>query len=168
MGKDVDAGLAQGIEGNIGLAETAGQTLGKSVIEGIKAGLEGITECVTIVEQLINKLTELGALNPKLNVDKSSITEASGAIDGLKAKFTDENADYTVNWVENGSMPAPPSDASATYTIRYKTIGGSTIGFGDTVSIATGNFGPARSKGTLMGELGPELVVSNGRYFVAG
>jgi len=32
----------------------------------------------------------------------------------------------------------------------------------------TGNIGLAKSKGTLMGELGPELVVSNGRYFVAG
>ena len=31
---------------------------------------------------------------------------------------------------------------------------------------ATGNF--AMSQGTLMGELGPELVVSNGHYFVAG
>ena len=28
--------------------------------------------------------------------------------------------------------------------------------------------GPAHAQGTLMGELGPELVVSNGRYFVAG
>lgn len=34
--------------------------------------------------------------------------------------------------------------------------------------MAKGNFGLAHAKGTLMGELGPELVVSNGRYFVAG
>jgi len=36
--------------------------------------------------------------------------------------------------------------------------------------MATGNLGVAKAKGTstLMGELGPELVVSNGRYFVAG
>ena len=33
------------------------------------------------------------------------------------------------------------------------------------VGLATGN---ARAAGTLMGELGPELVVQNGRYFVAG
>lgn len=33
---------------------------------------------------------------------------------------------------------------------------------------ATGNVGVANAKGTLMGELGPELVVSHGRYFVAG
>ena len=32
----------------------------------------------------------------------------------------------------------------------------------------TGNVGVAHAAGTLMGELGPELVVSNGRYFVAG
>ena len=35
-------------------------------------------------------------------------------------------------------------------------------------SKATGNLGLAKAGGTLMGELGPELVVSNGRYFVAG
>ena len=33
---------------------------------------------------------------------------------------------------------------------------------------ATGNIGLANAKGTLMGELGPELVVSKGRYFVVG
>lgn len=33
---------------------------------------------------------------------------------------------------------------------------------------ATGTIGLAKSKGTLMGELGPELVVSKGRYFVVG
>ena len=33
---------------------------------------------------------------------------------------------------------------------------------------ATGNIGLAKAAGTLMGELGPELVVSNGRYFVVG
>jgi len=33
---------------------------------------------------------------------------------------------------------------------------------------ATGNVGRARAQGTLMGELGPELVVSNGHYFVVG
>ena len=39
--------------------------------------------------------------------------------------------------------------------------GGATTG-------ATGTIGLAYSKGTLMGELGPELVVSKGRYFVVG
>lgn len=33
---------------------------------------------------------------------------------------------------------------------------------------AIGNIGSAMATGTLMGELGPELVVSGGRYFVAG
>ena len=33
---------------------------------------------------------------------------------------------------------------------------------------AAGTLGLAQSKGTLMGELGPELVVSKGRYFVVG
>ena len=33
---------------------------------------------------------------------------------------------------------------------------------------AAGTIGLAKAQGTLMGELGPELVVSNGRYFVVG
>ena len=38
------------------------------------------------------------------------------------------------------------------------------------VALAKGNQGPALARGrrTLMGELGPELVVSNGRYFTVG
>jgi len=39
---------------------------------------------------------------------------------------------------------------------------------GEGVPGATGTIGLAKSKGTLMGELGPELVVSKGRYFVVG
>jgi len=48
-------------------------------------------------------------------------------------------------------------------TYRIHTIGGLR-------PFATGNIGLAKAAGTptLMGELGPELVVSNGRYFVAG
>ena len=37
-----------------------------------------------------------------------------------------------------------------------------------TRSDAKGNVGNAKAQGTLMGELGPELVVQNGRYFIAG
>jgi len=33
---------------------------------------------------------------------------------------------------------------------------------------STGNVALAAGTKTLMGELGPELVVSNGRYFIAG
>jgi len=36
------------------------------------------------------------------------------------------------------------------------------------VSYAKGNKALAGGRSTLMGELGPELVVSNGRYFVVG
>ena len=70
--------------------------------------------------------------------------------------------------------PQPPS---GTITIHFHSTGidGPVPGGGK----AAGNFGlasgtlgritgPAHARSTLMGELGPELVVSNGRYFVAG
>lgn len=54
-----------------------------------------------------------------------------------------------------------------TAKVKFEKIGDS----GGTIAGVTGNvdhFGTAFAKGTLMGELGPELVVSGGRYFLAG
>ena len=85
----------------------------------------------------------------------------------------DEAADYIIDIIQNGSIPSL-HDQHATYVIDY-VIRGATAGIKGIMAGlgnggATGNFGLAKVKGTqtLMGELGPELVVSNGRYFVAG
>ena len=71
-----------------------------------------------------------------------------------------------------------PGDMTATVTWNGKK-GSGYFPSGDGGGGAAGNFGlasgtlsritgPAHARSTLMGELGPELVVSNGRYFVAG
>ena len=80
--------------------------------------------------------------------------------------ITNQNATYTIRNEQEGVRAADIKDQSATYTVKYRTIGTPPSvpqSYG-----ATGNFGLAKAQGTLMGELGPELVVSNGRYFVAG
>jgi len=136
------------------------------------------------LEDVVTLLTNIGSSITEIKINDEGITKASGELDTLKGKMTPESTTYTIT-VNADPIPAPPSDASATYTITVKTIGGGGGGLptvdkpGATGSknlpgtrtlstCATGNFGLAKSKGTLMGELGPELVVSNGRYFVAG
>jgi len=53
-------------------------------------------------------------------------------------------------------------------TIHAKVDSNEGVGATGTIGLALGTLGIARAAGTLMGELGPELVVSNGHYFVAG
>ena len=68
----------------------------------------------------------------------------------------------TYNVQQNGDTPGPAGPFHVDYFIRKH---GSVP-----MPQATGNIGLAKAAGTptLMGELGPELVVQNGHYFVAG
>ena len=65
----------------------------------------------------------------------------------------------TINWKNNWSKPNTGSNDNGGGENKNQTKSIGNIG------LAIGN---ARAAGTLMGELGPELVVQNGRYFVAG
>ena len=79
------------------------------------------------------------------------------AIDGRVAKTTIITYKKTVE--EGASTSTTSSGNSSTKKPNFKT---------NYVVDARGNVGTANAKGTLMGELGPELVVSKGRYFVVG
>lgn len=94
---------------------------------------------------------------------QSAVTSAA---ESLKAKISADTSPL-VSAVSSVKLPD--------LTVRIKgkyvgTEGGPTSGeiTGSTSVEATGNLGQANAKGTLMGELGPELVVSDGRYFVVG
>ena len=94
---------------------------------------------------------------------QSAVTSAA---ESLKAKISADTSPL-VSAVSSIKLPD--------LTVRVKgkyvgTEGGPTSGeiTGSTSVEVTGNLGHANAKGTLMGELGPELVVSNGRYFVVG
>lgn len=102
------------------------------------------------------------------NPDESTTT-IKGTIDyetgEVEKPSKDElTANGTVHW-ENDYTPLVVNDIS-------KTVHWTNVNDGEPAVGATGNFGLAKgtalAQGTLMGELGPELVVSNGRYFVAG
>lgn len=64
--------------------------------------------------------------------------------------------------LENGGRPYIANVQARVTAPRGPLTGDSSYG------TAAGTLGLAKSKGTLMGELGPELVVSKGRYFVVG
>jgi len=66
------------------------------------------------------------------------------------------------------TVEATVSSAKGNVGRSKAPIGGKESKFTSYAIDATGTVGLAKSKGTLMGELGPELVVSKGRYFVVG
>ena len=171
-GHYVVEGLAIGITEQSSIAEEAGQELGKSIIESIKIGLEGISECIEIINTLIEQIGQLGENTPKLQIDT---TTAESQLEELKNKFS------IIDTMQNITTEGGVYDIGDFTTIQYiqtQRIGGGGGGSNEEVQdrktgitispTATGNIGLAKSKGTLMGELGPELVVSNGHYFVAG
>ena len=85
-----------------------------------------------------------------------SLNGLSGAAAAAAAALGNIQVNVSVN-VSGGSPGGTSGDSN-----------GSTSNQANVVPDAKGTIGLANAKGTLMGELGPELVVSNGRYFVVG
>ena len=102
---------------------------------------------------------------PEVDPGEGTVNYTTGSVEKLPLQIGSGKVNYSVGNVEI------PTDVVATGTINYKLGNVATPEGGDT-SEATGNVGlasgNARAGGTLMGELGPELVVSKGRYFVVG
>lgn len=107
------------------------------------------TDADTKISETDTALTNLanGTYSPTISVDN---TGALNAISAVETKLTELNG-KVVNTTVN------------TKTYNQVITSDENGAFG-----ATGNFGLAKAKGTLMGELGPELVVQGSRYFVAG
>ena len=107
------------------------------------------------LHQIYQRLVDIESkLDQQIRVsapDAPGVASALGEV-ATAAESIPTNVDISVNISTSGSFPKIPA--------------GFTVGSG--IRMSTGNVGLANAKGTLMGELGPELVVSNGRYFVAG
>lgn len=136
-----------------------------------------------VLEQIRNLLDEIeGKKNKQIQINSNSVTAATAAVSELKKEIDGEHT-MTVTAVLNSSAVDGYTPPNKTAYVNYVPVmsGGAPSG-GSTGSVqgasqflskpprATGNIGLAKAKGTqtLMGELGPELVVSNGHYFVAG
>ena len=119
---------------------------------GTKSGFRGENGVVTISVEGQEKIQEAKEEAEKpVSFTVTAIDLASNTIAKIAnnlSKLTSKTIEITTNYTTTGRPP--------------KTDGMTEL------PKATGNIGLAKSKGTLMGELGPELVVSNGRYFVAG
>ena len=94
----------------------------------------------------------------------------------LQAVYSDATEGATKIDLFAQALTNIPAQKSFTYTVTFKVktenedkaeVVGSKE-FSDNISNAKGNFALAGGKGTLMGELGPEMVVSGGRYFIVG
>ena len=178
------AGIAQD------LAAMNGQTITVNVVEN-KNGVSGDTTTTTTNNQVYS-LDTTGVQNSLDNLSTSvrNIGDAAKSQQQALDTFTQKLKkisdaisripSYGANRISNlaSSINKIPSSKKITTTIMVQVVMRSnttqltpsqgnkaiyTTTFG---SSAKGNV--ALAKGTLMGELGPELVVSNGRYFIAG
>ena len=130
----------------------------------------------------INGIDSGEASNAKTAINGISSTEASNAktaINGISSAGA-SNAKTAINGIDSGpareaksalnSISVKLEDKSTDVTLKYHVRKASATGNIGNFAKVKGT-GPAKVGGstkTLMGELGPELVVSNGRYFIAG
>ena len=147
-------------------------TIGKYDDEGAtKPEVEPVTQNIKIEENATgtaldeNAKVAFAGLTQNIGLNSNATEAALKSNDTLANKDVNQDIGYTANAVETAIMNnVTLAKANPVVQELQVTGGGSSGGHG----FATGNVGPARAGGTLIGELGPELVVSNGRYFVAG
>lgn len=94
------------------------------------------------------------------NAGETGAAKAAQAIKNTLGSIKGKTVSVTVKYPKEITIAAKVNVSGATVT-KTTTIPGKQTGG------ATGNVALAKGK-TLMGELGPELVVSNGHYFVVG
>lgn len=129
----------------------------------ISETLNSISE-TNVVEKLSEIVDKLDAMGKSLSgmPDKSTeIDNLRKSIQGLRSKTISLGATVTL-------VVKTVGNAILSGTTKYQ-IG---INSGKPSGLRENYFGnndkPAKAKGTLVGELGPELVVSNGRYYLVG
>ena len=99
------------------------------------------------------------------NAGETGAAKAAQAIKNTLNSIKGKTVSVTVNYPKKINIEAEVKVSGATVTSKTVTPG---IATGNsTGSSAAGNVALAKGK-TLMGELGPELVVSNGHYYIVG
>ena len=133
-------------------------------------------------QEIIAKVTTLDTtqvsdttvtLKPEVEEPEEQNYEGTVTFTNEYDELTVDNISAHVIWTN--SYSGPPVIQDITRVVHWKNdksaLGGEDsdgLTSGESVASARGTFGNARAAGTLMGELGPELVVSKGRYFVVG
>lgn len=114
------------------------------------------------LQQTIDKLS-----NANFSGSSSGLTDVKGAVSllarasfGAVASGLSSIKSALAGW-SFPKIPASPSGHTASSNVSQSAEVHTAVD-------AKGNIGPAQATGTLMGELGPELYVSDGRYHIAG
>ena len=142
---NAESGVTQNINNDKNATGDAEEDNKKNAKDGVVQNIRNeINQTKAKLEENI-RLAAKG-ISQDINLGTNSVIEQINA-----------NVEYAKNNPVIQSVETSGTDTST-------TVSG---GFSGTKA-AEGNVGLAKAAGTLMGELGPELVVSNGRYFVAG
>lgn len=155
-------------------------------ITGIVAGFQeelsslNLAQPVKEMQEALNSLNVTkGSTDIQGKLDKLSGTQAATQIQNPIDQVNGATAANKINAALSGidvspigriqtalnSLKVSASSASATASVKVSV---SSDAKGNMGAFAKGNTAMASGTRTLMGELGPELVVSNGRYFLAG
>lgn len=151
------------IAGKVGGGESENKGTENAVgidISAFETAISGIENAVSVAN---STLTNLASSISGLPDKSKEVTNTANAIKALQSK----NVTFTgtVKGTVEGTIKAHISaDGAATADASMDKVEVTSA----SGTRAKGNVALAKGKGTLMGELGPELVVSNGRYFVAG
>lgn len=120
------------------------------------------SDVIPMLEDFVNALTNLGKVLAKIPDKSKEMDALRASIAGLRSKSITLSAQIVLVVKTTGTNIKSTTTKIPTATIKSSNNG--------SISNRPGrNFGEAAvAKGTLMGELGPELVVSDGRYYVVG
>ena len=140
--------------------DTSGLDTAVSTIAGaVSSASENITSLAGAIDTLHDKSTEVSNTAGAIDTlhDKSpEVRATAGAIDRLESKTVTASVKVSVSVDEGASVK------SRTISLSSSAKGNVALAKGTGRAMVSG------SRKTLMGELGPELVVSDGRYFVVG
>ena len=109
----------------------------------------------------INKVDDMSA-NPTVTISVGG-DSLSGPREDLEYFVSHPTTEVSVHTKYSSEGTPPQTDGEAS-----GNVGGGGSGATTAMNKAMGTIGLAHAKSTLMGELGPELVVSGNKYFVAG
>lgn len=125
--------------------QTAGGTYEVTIEDnGTAEALSGVAGALAAVQTSASNFI---SATDKIQDKSGAVSATADAINSLESKSVTATVDVTVN-------------------VGGENINGAT--HHTRMNLGGGNAAVAKAKGTLMGELGPELVSANGRYFTVG
>lgn len=127
-------------DGGVSATTKSLQTAQTTVVDSLDAAITKLNELAQVVANIPDKAAEVNKLVSAINRLRSKTLSLSATI-SLDIETTGANVSRIKTNVRSGASK------TGVENIKVKV---------------------AAAKGTLMGELGPEMVVSNGRYFMVG